>query len=712
MDSNILKEFLVSLGYKVNEASERNFVASLAKITAATQVAAAGVVAGVAKMAQALDGLYWASQRAQASADNLEAFGYQISQMGGSADAAKASVERLGMSLRFNPGTQGLLHALGVQATDSAQAMEQLGAKFRAMSPVLAHAYAGAFGIDDRQLFAMLQGGGQYAEEYRRTRAQAGLSSANAAEEGHKFNVLMNSLGVTFKTLRELSSVALMKGIGMDVQKLNNLIRKHFGEISDVISKAGKIILGVGEGIWRLMWRLEQLWNSLDGWQRQVVLAFAGIVTAWQLLNLSFLRSPLGIILLLAAAIALLYDDYQTWKEHGAGHSLIDWSKWKPAIDAAIQGIHKIIDVLGDLASWLGMDGGVKGAFELLATFVAGAWATKMILGIGRVAGKLTPLLRMLGSIPVLLGLLGIAGYEADKEGDHAYSADQLGLGSGFRDRPSLDEYMHNHPPGGTPGVSEQGAASVPNIFSRGWETFKRAVGGKTRGMRNNNPLNLKFAEGQGAAGKDNQGFGVYSTMEGGISAAVHQLRIYASRGLTTLRQMISKWAPPSENDTENYIQRVSRKVGLGPDSIVDVNDEDLMGRIVSAMSLEENSKAPDKDTVMRGVRLAGTNYSPLARVGSGASALDQRMRQLRQQVGAQALGNSSGLLSPAPIAPGAGAATGGAATGGNATISQNTTINVTGSGDPQQVANLVTSGQARVNEGLVRGARGAVAVQ
>lgn len=49
-------------------------------------------------------------------------------------------------------------------------------------------------------------------------------------------------------------------------------------------------------------------------------------------------------VILLGAAIALLWQDYQTWKR--GGDSLIDWSKWEPGITAAQEGITNFDDML------------------------------------------------------------------------------------------------------------------------------------------------------------------------------------------------------------------------------------------------------------------------------------------------------------------------------------------------------------------------------
>lgn len=52
-------------------------------------------------------------------------------------------------------------------------------------------------------------------------------------------------------------------------------------------------------------------------------------------------------VLALAAAIATLYQDYQTWKR--GGDSLIDWGKWEPGITAAKAGLKGIKDLLVDM---------------------------------------------------------------------------------------------------------------------------------------------------------------------------------------------------------------------------------------------------------------------------------------------------------------------------------------------------------------------------
>lgn len=77
-----------------------------------------------------------------------------------------------------------------------------------------------------------------------------------------------------------------------------------------------------------------------------------------------------------------------------------------------------------------------------------------------------------------------------------------------------------------------------------------------TLGIRNNNPLNIRYSpcnKWQGQTGC-NKGFCTFDTIEYGIRAALVLLRNYVRRGLCTPRLIISNWAPSNENDTESYI--------------------------------------------------------------------------------------------------------------------------------------------------------------
>lgn len=79
----------------------------------------------------------------------------------------------------------------------------------------------------------------------------------------------------------------------------------------------------------------------------------------------------------------------------------------------------------------------------------------------------------------------------------------------------------------------------------------------------------------------------------------------YNKHGLKTIRGIISRWAPPSENHTENYINVVAKRAGYSADAEIDICDQDAMIAIVSAMSFVENGVEANEDEIRQGYLLA-----------------------------------------------------------------------------------------------------------
>ncbi len=78
----------------------------------------------------------------------------------------------------------------------------------------------------------------------------------------------------------------------------------------------------------------------------------------------------------------------------------------------------------------------------------------------------------------------------------------------------------------------------------------------------------------------------------------------YYKLGLKTVRQIISRYAPPSENHTESYIRHVADAILRGPDSIIDIRSKDEMVLMVAAMSKVENGCPANIDEVQGGWKL------------------------------------------------------------------------------------------------------------
>ncbi|MCT6270751.1 lytic transglycosylase domain-containing protein [Escherichia coli] len=354
MNAETLKDFLISLGFKVDEAGARKFDAVVAGTTlkaielgVKVEAAALSVVAFTAKIASGLDDLYWASQRTGATVEGIKQIGYAVSQVGGSVDGARGSLENLARFMRNNPGAEGFLNRLGVQTRDASGNMRDMatiftgvGQRLSSMPYYRANQYAQMLGLDENTLMAMRRGIGQFSGEYTAMAKAIGYNADVAAVSSNKFMTSLRFFGLMAGMARDKIGSSLADGLAGSLDRLRRQIMENFPKIEGAITAGVKGVLWFGEIIGRVVYRLIQLtgdiinwWKSLGTETRQVIEVFGALMVAWRLLNTAFAMSPIGRVFMLGAALIGLYDDYRTWKE--GGQSLIDWGKWEPGIKYA-----------------------------------------------------------------------------------------------------------------------------------------------------------------------------------------------------------------------------------------------------------------------------------------------------------------------------------------------------------------------------------------
>ena len=135
-----------------------------------------------------------------------------------------------------------------------------------------------------------------------------------------------------------------------------------------------------------------------------------------------------------------------------------------------------------------------------------------------------------------------------------------------------------------------------------------------SRGLRNNNPGNIRLGsfkyKGERAKSSD-VAFRQFESMEWGYRAMFVLLHTYALRyDCRTLRDIISRYAPSSENNTEAYIRRVAGMTHLANDEQLDTLDRRVMVDVVSAMSAVENGREADLASVVAGWELFCADFA------------------------------------------------------------------------------------------------------
>jgi len=133
-----------------------------------------------------------------------------------------------------------------------------------------------------------------------------------------------------------------------------------------------------------------------------------------------------------------------------------------------------------------------------------------------------------------------------------------------------------------------------------------------TRGVRNCNPLNIKYSERNKWQGKvplqekKDQVFEEFRSMEYGLRAALKLITKYCLEGTDTPRTIISKWAPASAdgNHTKEYIEYVERRMkqlleeqkyalSYDPRQPINFLNKDVMQALLTAMSEFESRYTP-----------------------------------------------------------------------------------------------------------------------
>lgn len=592
MNAETIKDFLVSLGFSVDDAGAKKFGSVLAGTTAnvikmglAVEGAALSVVAFTAKIASGLDNLYWASQRTGATVQGIQSIGYAVSQVGGSVDAARSSLESLSRFIRNNPGAEGFLNRLGVQTRDASGNMRDMAAIFTGVGQKLsgmpyyrANQYAQMLGIDENTLMAMRRGVGQFSAQYSEMVKAIGFNADQAALSSNRFMTSLKSLGEMAGMARDKIGSNLADGLAGQIDNLRKKIIENFPKIEVTITKVIKGILWLGEIVGRVAFRIVdgvgdiiEWWGKLDAETKTLIEVIGGLVVAMRILNSTFWMSPIGLITGLIVALGLLWEDYKTWKE--GGNSLIDWEKWQPAIDKAKDAITWLRDHLLELKDGVG---GWQNALEILGTFIAGVWVSRVLGAFGKISGLPVP--------PWLKGWMAYAAYlYSDREniGASAKSSwdyTKQNIGDSLRWLGIDTDFGRN--PHTVKGANIQ--SDIP-----GAEPEQHAQATKrTLADRNNNPGNIRPVSGKG--------FRFFESALEGWEAMKNQLMRYftgktTGRALQTIQDIVSTWAPAGDNnDPKKYAQDVAKWMGVSPNAILNLTDPRTMGALMQSMARKE----------------------------------------------------------------------------------------------------------------------------
>lgn len=307
--ADVIREFLVSLGYKVDPNSEKRFEASVRSATLQADLlgraiakSAEKVFEGVTQISKSFEQVYWQAQRTQATVQGIRAIGYAASQLGSSAENAGSAIESFGKQLKWNPGFEGFLKQIGVVTRENGNLRKSTdilldfgkAIKNRPKAEQLGLAEVAGMPLD---FLEAIQSGKlqKYLDEYDAKLKAHGLNSEEAAKKGAEFTQAMKSLGASL----EIVGQKLMSEFAPPLQRFVDAFDKWTNDngksFVEVIEKIGETLGQLATAVDKVVAALKPLWEGFDSFSRQLT-GQNGLTTAIEILiGLKLARWLLGV---------------------------------------------------------------------------------------------------------------------------------------------------------------------------------------------------------------------------------------------------------------------------------------------------------------------------------------------------------------------------------------------------------------------------------
>jgi hypothetical protein len=247
--ADTIREFVTSLGFKLDESSQRNFVGALEGATLrakllgdAIEAMARTVVNKVGEVAATFEQLFYDSQRLNSSAQSIRAFEYAVSQLGGTAAGAHSSLVDFSTFLRENLGaTAAVAKLLNIpikDTADNAKFLIEANEKLSHMSPALQAKYREQFHLGDYATSMAIQNPkmeGFYGDQLGRD-AASGIDQG-AMKNATDFEQKLRGVYARISTIAEGGESKLMSHLTGPMKKFNDWLDKNSPTINHAIDR-------------------------------------------------------------------------------------------------------------------------------------------------------------------------------------------------------------------------------------------------------------------------------------------------------------------------------------------------------------------------------------------------------------------------------------------------------------------------------------------
>ncbi len=218
-----------------------------------------------------------------------------------------ASVRVAALYGSVNAAATGIVYGI----SKISEGFEEMGYEFRLIAPAINKAL-----FLRRELIKAYGAAGINIRQVIQNSVKLNMSLAKTK---FAFEAIYRSVASRFFTLITKQSDLLRKKFYDNMPKIQAALERFV----NFIFKAFEAVTTLGMRAWSVLQRIYdffvQLHKATDGWSTIIL----GAVAAWKLLNLSFLATPLGMLIGGLTTLLALWDDFKTFRE--GGESLINW---------------------------------------------------------------------------------------------------------------------------------------------------------------------------------------------------------------------------------------------------------------------------------------------------------------------------------------------------------------------------------------------------
>lgn len=219
---DVIREFLISLGFKINPADQKKFEGTVSKVEKTVKglgVATVGVATAsqvmVTRFTDSMEKLYYSAKRANSSVLGLQAAGSGADRIGVGAERMQAAIANIARNIRTNPGIESVISSFGIptKGRDMADVALDVAKALSKLPFYQASQYGELFGIDSDTLYMLQQGLDKYQEAFearKKLSKDLGIDTEEAARAAVEYK----------NTWRDIKDIASVLGDAISIKLL------------------------------------------------------------------------------------------------------------------------------------------------------------------------------------------------------------------------------------------------------------------------------------------------------------------------------------------------------------------------------------------------------------------------------------------------------------------------------------------------------------